>query len=160
MKGSKNLPEPLAFIEAIHKKGVRYLLIGRQAVIAYGGPVQSMDYDIYIDGSEENTSKMLEIAREFDLYPSVAKEELKKHFKFKLENDISIDVFRAKAFSSAETGKISFEELYNRKTIAKDPSGLEINLPSIEDLIALKKLRSYPKDLQDIAYLENLRRKK
>jgi hypothetical protein len=154
------LPEPLAFIEAIHKKGVRYLLIGRQAVIAYGGPVQSMDYDIYIDGSEENTAKLLEIAHEFGLYPSVPKEELKKTFKFKLENDIVIDVFRAKMFSSLEAGRIKFSEIYDRKVIAKDPSGLQINLPSIEDLIALKRLRSSPKDLQDIAYLKDLRRKR
>ena len=45
------LIEPLEFIKAIHQSGVRYLLIGRQAVIAYGGPVMSMDYDIYIDGN-------------------------------------------------------------------------------------------------------------
>ena len=159
MLGSKNLPEPLQFIKAIHDQGVKYLLIGRQAVIAYGGPVQSMDYDIYIDGSEENTSKLLAIASGFGLYPSIPKKEISKAFKFKLENDILVDVFRAKAFSSPKTGKITFAEIYKRKVLAKDLSGLEINLPSLDDLISLKKLRSSPKDLLDIQYLEEIKKK-
>jgi len=138
---------------------VKYLLIGRQAVIAYGGPVQSMDYDIYIDGSEENTNKLLEIAAGFELHPSISKKELRKSFKFKLENEILVDVFRAKALSSSRTGKITFEEIYKRKVLAKDLSGLEINLPSLDDLISLKKLRSSPKDLLDIQYLEEIRKK-
>ncbi|MFA6169257.1 MAG: hypothetical protein WCW67_05820 [Candidatus Margulisiibacteriota bacterium] len=159
MKDLKNLPEPLQFIKAIHDKGVKYLLIGRQAVIAYGGPVQSMDYDIYIDGSEENTSLLLKIAESFGLYPNLPEKELKKTFKFKLENDIAVDVFRAKALSSAKTGKIIFQEIYDRKVVAKDPGGLKINLPCIDDLILLKKLRSAPKDLLDIQYLKALKNK-
>ena len=139
--------------------GVGYLLIGRQAVIAYGGPVQTMDYDIYIDGSEENTNQFLNIAMEFGLTPSVSKEELKKLFKFKLENEFIIDVFRAKALSSPNTGKIVFDEIFKRKVVAKDTSGLEINLPAIDDLILLKKLRSSPKDLIDIEYLKQIKRK-
>ncbi|MBI5400450.1 hypothetical protein HZB07_07620 [Candidatus Saganbacteria bacterium] len=159
MPESKNLPEPLQFIKAIHDKGVRYLLIGRQAVIAYGGPVQSMDYDIYIDGSPENTNLLLEIAENFELYPNLPREELNKTFKFKLENEILVDVFRAKSLSSPKTGKIIFQEIYDRRYLAKDLSGLEINLPCIDDLILLKKLRSAPKDILDIEYLEALKKK-
>lgn len=154
MKASKNLPEPLAFIKAIHKAGIKYLLIGRQAVIAYGGPMQSMDYDIYIDGSNENTEMLLKIAENFDLHPSVSKDQLKKTFIFKLENDFIIDIFRAKSL-----GGIAFAEIYKKKVIAKDISGLEINLPNLDDLISLKKLRSSPKDLADIDYLEALKKK-
>lgn len=155
-----SLPEPLAFIKAIHEKGIRYLLIGRQAVIAYGGPVQTMDYDIYVDGAEKNINHLLEIAIEFSLFPSIPKEEIAKTFKFKLENDCVIDVFRAKHLMVSKTEKISFDEVYERKVVAKDVSGLEINLPSIEDLILLKKVRSSPKDLLDIEYLKQLKNKK
>jgi hypothetical protein len=158
LKGSKNLPEPLQFIKVIHDKGVKYLLIGRQAVIAYGGPVQSMDYDIYIDGSEENTNKLLEIAEDFSLSPSISKKDMHKTFKFKLENEILIDVFRAKSLSSPQTGKILFEDIYKRKVIAKDPNGLEINLPCLDDLITLKKMRSAPKDLLDVQYLQEIKK--
>lgn len=49
------MTDPVEFISCVHKGGVRYLLIGRQAMIAYGIPVQTMDYDLYIDGDIENT---------------------------------------------------------------------------------------------------------
>lgn len=152
-----NLSEPIEFLEAIHKAGVRYLLIGRRAVIAYGGPVTTMDYDLYVDKTEENITLLLKIAEEFDLYPNISKEKIKTHFKFKLENDFAIDIFHAKYFSSGKGKKLSFEELYTRKNIAKGETGFEINLPSINDLIALKKLRSLPKDQEDIKYLEALK---
>jgi len=159
LKESRSLPEPLQFIKAIHDQGVKYLLIGRQAVIAYGGPVQSMDYDIYIEGSEDNTNKLLKIAEDFRLQPSAPKKDITKLPKFKLENDMVIDVFRAKSLSSLKTGKISFADIYQRKVVATDISGLEINLPSLDDLISLKKLRSSPKDLLDIEYLQEIKKK-
>lgn len=151
------LIEPLKFIKEIHRKKVRYLLIGRQAVIAYGGPVQSMDYDLYIDGSEENTNKLLAIAENYNLYPNLSKSKLKSHFKFRLENDFVVDVFRAKSLSIGKGRKITFEEIFSRKKVMQGQAGLELNLPSIDDLILLKKLRSSPKDLQDILYLEALK---
>lgn len=155
----EQLIEPLRFLKAIHTKGVRYLLIGRQAIIAYGGPVQSMDYDIFIDGGKENTDLLLKIAKEFDLCPSMPKEDLHTHFKFRLENDFALDVFRAKSFQLTPDKKITFEELYNDRVILRGETGVEVNVPSIDGLIALKKLRSLPKDLRDIEYLEKLKKK-
>jgi len=154
----QNLSEPIEFIREIHKAKVRYLLIGRRAVIAYGGPVQTMDYDIYIDSSRDNLELLLGIAKKFDLYPGLPKEKIMSHFKFKLENDFAIDIFRAKHFSSGRGKKYSFEDLYSRKVVAKGESGLEINLPSINDLIAMKKLRSLPRDLEDIKYLRAIKK--
>lgn len=155
-----HLIEPLEFLKSIHEAGVRYLLIGRQAVIAYGGPVQSMDYDVYIDGSEENTSKLLNIAKRFHLCPNLSKDKIRTHFKFKLENSFIVDVFRARFLSIGKGKKISFNEMHERKNILKGESGLELNLPSIDDLIALKKLRSSPKDLEDIKYLQAIKKKR
>ncbi|MEA3492958.1 MAG: hypothetical protein U9R38_01070 [Candidatus Margulisiibacteriota bacterium] len=154
-----DLVEPLQFLNGIHKNGVRYLLIGRQSVIAYGGPMQTMDYDIYVDKSKKNIDLLLKIAKKYDLYPSLSKEAIKKHFKFKLENDYAIDVFYTKYFSIGEGKKVSFDELYSRRNVIKGETGVEINLPAIDDLIALKKLRSSVKDLEDIKYLKALKKK-
>lgn len=153
------LIEPLAFLKAIHEAGVRYLLIGRQAVIAYGGPMQSMDYDIYIDGSKENTELLLSVAKKFELYPSRPVGQLHTSFMFKLENDFLFDVFRARAFGVGKDKKITFDEIYARKKVLKGETDLEINVPAIDDLIALKRLRSSPKDLNDIRYLEAIKEK-
>jgi hypothetical protein len=156
----ENLVEPLQFIKEIHDKGVKYLLIGRQAVIAYGGPVQSMDYDIFIDGAKENTRKLLDIAKNYGLYPSRKIEKLENTFMFKLENDFVVDVFRSRHFTSSNGKKISFDDIYLRRNTVKGASGLEVNLPSIDDLIELKKLRNSPKDIQDIKYLEEIKENK
>ena len=149
--------EVIEFLDEIHKAGVRYLLIGRRSIIAYGGPVQTMDYDIYVDNNPENLDLLFKIAKKYDLVPNKSKEEIRKHFMFKLENDFSIDVFCPKFFSAGKGKKLSFVELYDRRSIAKGEKGFEINLPAIDDLIALKKLGSRPKDLEDIQYLEGLK---
>jgi len=82
------------------------------------------------------------------------KDKMRSHFKFRLENDFIVDVFRARSLSAGGGKKITFEEMYSRRKILKGESGLELNLPTIADLITLKKLRSSPKDIQDIQYLK------
>ena len=115
----QNLTEPIEFISKIHRAEVKYLLIGRRAVIAYGGPVQTMDYDIYIDNSEQNIDLFLGIAERFELYPTISRDRIKKHFKFKLENDFVLDVFCMNHFVN-DGGKISFKEMYNEDTLPKE----------------------------------------
>ncbi|MDI6735368.1 MAG: hypothetical protein QME42_04095 [bacterium] len=151
------MSDPIEFIKTIHKEGVKYLLIGRQAMIAYGIPVATIDYDLYIDGETENTKRFLEIAEEFDFFPSRPLEKMKEHFMFKLENDITIDVFRCKKIINQEGEIISFEEIYkNRRTPKDEKTGVEINLPSIDDLIKLKKTDRY-KDSVDVQFLEKFK---
>lgn len=149
--------DPIEFIMAIHNANIRYLLIGRQAMIAYGIPVATMDYDLYIDGEMENMRRFLEIAEDFGLFPSKPLEKLKAHFMFKLENDIVIDIFRARQIINSEGEIISFEKIYNQRKILEDKSnGTEINVPSLLDLIKLKKTDRY-KDAVDVKYLEKFK---
>jgi len=149
--------DPVEFISQVHKAGVKYLLIGRQAMIAYGIPVQTMDYDLYIDGDRENTRCFLEIAEKFDLFPSKPLEKLKSYFMFKLENDVVIDVFRAKKLVIKDGEVISFEDLYRRKEIIEDKTGFAVNVPCIDDLIKLKKTTDRDKDIIDVKYLEKFK---
>ena len=151
--------DPLRFLDAIHKAGVKYLLIGRQAVIAYGGPMQTMDFDIMIDGSEGNVKKLCGIAEKMELYPSVGGKKLNRAYKFKLENDITIDIFKAKTYTNQEGETLSFEEIYRKRVRMEDPEGFRVDLPSIEDLIALKKIRWDARDREDIKYLERIKKR-
>ena len=98
-------------------------------------------------------------AKKFNLSPTVPLGKMKSHFKFRLENNFALDVFRAKFLASGKGKKISFDEVYERRETLKGETGLVINVPSIDDLIELKKLRSLPKDLEDIKYLEALKEK-
>ncbi|MFH1563747.1 MAG: hypothetical protein ABIF11_10100 [Nitrospirota bacterium] len=150
------MTDPVEFIDAIHKAEIRYLLIGRQAMIAHGIPVQTFDYDLYIDGDIENEKKFIEIAETFDLFPSKPLEKLHQCFMFKLENDIVIDVFRCKNIINQEEAIISFEKLYERRETIKDETGFVVNVPCIDDLIKLKKTDRY-KDSVDVQYLEKFK---
>ncbi len=150
------MTDPVDFIEAIHKADIRYLLIGRQAMIAHGIPVQTFDYDLYIDGELENEKKFIEVAENFDLFPSKPLEKLHQCFMFKLENDVTIDVFRAPKMI-IQTGEIiSFKELYKRRAIIKDETGFVVNVPCVDDLIKLKKTDRY-KDSVDVQFLEKFK---
>lgn len=125
-------------------------------MIIYGIPVATMDYDVYLDGEEENTCKFLKIAREFDFYPSKKEEDLKKHFMFQLENDIIIDVFRARKITNKDGELIDFKEIYERRETFEDVGGVKINVPSVPDLIKLKKT-GREKDVHDVRYLEKIK---
>lgn len=155
----KNQKGPLDFIKEITNKKVEYLMIGRRAVIAYGGPVQTMDYDIYVNNDKKNIELLLDVAKEFELRPTVPKEKIYTVFKFRLENDFIVDVFTFKYFVSSSGEKISFQEIFKRKKVARDKSGFKIFLPSIDDLIKLKKIRSSTKDLEDIKYLQEIKKR-
>jgi hypothetical protein len=144
---------PLEFIRAIHQAGVKYLLIGRQAVIAYGIPLQTMDYDLYIDGEKENTEKFLEIAAQFNLHPTCPPEEMKSRFMFRLENDLVIDVFCPQKIINQTGERIVFKEIYERREVISDPDGFAVNVPCLEDLIKLKKTNRL-KDKIDLEYLK------
>jgi len=153
----RNLSNPVNFIRSIHNKGVKYLLIGRRAVIAYGGPVQTMDYDIYVNNDSKNIDLLFKVAEKFELSPTVPREKIYTVFKFRLENDFVIDVFTFKYFVTREGKKISFQDIFRKRKIAKGKSGFKVFLPSIDDLIALKKIRGSTKDLEDIKYLEKIK---
>ncbi|MDI6751376.1 MAG: hypothetical protein QME07_00730 [bacterium] len=151
------MTDPVEFIDAIHKAEIRYLLIGRQAMIAHGIPVQTFDYDLYIDGEIENEKKFIEVAENFDLFPSKPLEKLHQYFMFKLENDITIDVFRCKKIINQEGEAISFEEIYKNRNVIKDETGFFVNVPCIDDLIKLKKTDRY-KDSVDVQFLEKFKK--
>ena len=50
--------EPIDFIKALNQKDVRYLLVGRQALVQYGAPLQSFDYDFFVSPDEETLHKI------------------------------------------------------------------------------------------------------
>ncbi len=149
------MTNPIDFISAIHNEGIKYLLIGRQAMIVYGIAVATMDYDFYIDGCKENTKKFLDCAKRFDLYPSIKEEDLTKHFMFRLENDIVIDVFRPKNIVNSEGEIMSFNEIYERRKVFEDKDGFAVCVPCISDLIGLKKT-GREKDIMDIEFLKKI----
>lgn len=152
----------IEFFRLLYKNKVKYLLIGRQACIIYGLPVNTFDYDIAVDNTSENLVKVLEIAKKLELRPSKSKDNIlrKKVAFFSLQNDIKIDVFCAKRYGTVENKFITFSDAFEKKKMLKDKKyGLVFYVPTIDDLIIFKKINPREKDFEDIKMLESIKEK-
>jgi hypothetical protein len=145
---------------ALGKARVRWLLIGRQALIHYGVPAQTMDYDLWIDPAPANVRKLLDVAREAGLEGPERAEDVEDRPLFTLfGGSLKIDVFKVRRFRSLDGESIDFASAYRRKVIASaegDP--LAPPLPSLRDLRTLKRMRDGDKDREDLRYLDLLLR--
>lgn len=154
--------DPAGFLIGLSRARVRWLLIGRQALIHYGVPVQTMDYDLWVDPVPANVRKLLRVAREAGLEtPRTAKDlELRPLFSL-FGGSLKIDVFKVRRFTNLDGETIDFASVYRRRVIARvkgDP--LAPPLPSIRDLRALKRMRDGVSDREDLRYLDLLEKRR
>jgi hypothetical protein len=70
------------------------------------------------------------------------------------------DLFFQRSVKNIEDEKIEFEDCYKNSVLKEDPrEGISFRIPSIDDLIRLKKIRKpNVKDEQDIEYLLKAKR--
>ena len=150
--------DPARFLIALSRARVRWLLIGRQALIHYGVPVQTMDYDLWVDPAPLNVRKLLRVARESGLEAPESADELESKPLFSLfGGSLKIDVFKVRRFTNLDGETIDFASAYRRRFIARvkgDP--LAPPLPSIRDLRTLKRMRDGTSDREDLRYLDLL----
>ena len=144
-----------AFFQALARAGIRYLLIGRRAIAALGAPVLTADYDLWIE--LDDTAKLNEAARPFDLAPTCTAAEAQRHGRYVLEGPEHIDVMVARAKSTAEGVSLSFTDAYARRT-ETNAYGTPVPIPSIDDLILTKRWALRPKDVLDINFLDSLKK--
>ena len=147
---------PIDFLLALNRAGVRWLMIGRQAVLHYGAPVQTNDYDLWVDRDPRNLSKLLEVARTVGLEdPGPLKDLAGKAIVMLFGGHLKVDVFLASRMTNLDGETVEFSAAYRHRTQARkrgDP--LVIPLPSLEDLRRLKRMRDGAKDREDLRYLD------
>ena len=135
--------DPAQFLIGLNRARVRWLLIGRQALIHYGVPVQTMGYDLWVDPTPVNVRKLLRVVRELGLEaPEIAKELESRPLFSLFGGTLKIDVFKVRRFTSLDGETIDFASAYRRRVIARvkgDP--LSPPLPSVQDLKTLKRMR-------------------
>ena len=133
----------LKVLSTLHSHQVKFLLIGGQACILYGGAEFSRDTDIAILADEENLLKLknalIELKAEVIAVPQLDLSYLKRghavHFRCHASDaeDIRLDVM------SKLRGVAPFETLWERRTTVELADGMQLNLLSLPDLIAAKK---------------------
>lgn len=154
MEGSQF--DEVEFFRAIERSGIRALLIGRRALVALGIPVLTADYDFWLD--PDDIERLNEIALRFALHPTRLPEEARKVGRYVLENDEHLDVLVRRELETVDGTRLSIADLWNRRKTVVIGDGAALSLPSLDDLIATKRIASRPKDLEDIRLLEALRR--
>ena len=140
-------------IRKFNRRHIRYLVIGRRAVILYGGPVLTADHDLWIHPDDKKkTLSFLSEELGFELsHPP----ETEKPIVTCFSGMRKYDLFFQRSVRNIEKETIDFEQCYADATVKEDTKeGISFRIPSIDDLIRLKRIRkSNIKDEQDIEYL-------
>lgn len=152
MQGSEF--EEVPFFAGIAASGARALLIGRRAMVVLGLPVLTADYDFWLH--VDDISRFNAAAAPFGLEPTHTPEQARGRGRYVLQNDEHVDVLVARSVSRASV-RVEFEGVWARHRTLELAPGVGVAVPGLDDLIALKRLGSRPKDLEDVRLLEALR---
>ena len=151
----------LEFFDLIRKferRNIRFLIIGRRALVLYGAPVLTADHDLWIHPDDKKKALSLlseELGFELSHPPETRKPIVTGFSGFK-----KYDLFFQRSVRNLEHETIDFEDCYRNSVVKDDPAeDLRFRIPSINDLIRLKKIRKpNAKDQQDIEYLLKAKR--
>lgn len=137
---------------ALSEEKVRFLLVGAYALAAHGYPRATMDIDIWIMPSPQNADALLRALRRFGApLHDLTKEDLQKNGTV-----FQIGVAPRRIDIITAVSGLQFEETYRGSTTVKI-EGIEVRIPSIDDLIRNKKASGRTKDLADAEALEYLK---
>jgi hypothetical protein len=74
-----------------------------------------------------------------------------------VEGDEHVDVLVARAVSTVDGMMVRFDDVWERRVHLEIDTGVQVAIPSIEDLILTKRFGARPRDADDIRWLEFLR---
>lgn len=153
--GAHFSPDTRAFIESLEAHGVRYLIVGGEAVILYGHARLTGDADFFYSADAANAERLFRALRGFwagDV-PGVASPsdltEAGMIFQFgRPPNRIDlINQIDGVTFEQAWPGRLKVE-------MAGGNIPTPVSYIGIEALIRNKEASGRPKDLDDLAYLK------
>jgi hypothetical protein len=152
-------PEFLLFLNCAGKNNLRYMCIGGYAVNYYGFHRITEDMDIWIAPTRENKIAFLKTLHCMGYTENetdyIKDEDFTTYFMCTLGvRPHVIDVL------TIVHKNISFDEAEKNMTVHTTDNGLNMNLVPYDFLKDIKLRSSRPKDLWDIARLEELRNKK
>jgi hypothetical protein len=139
-------------LHALSGEKVKFLLVGAYAMAAHGYPRATMDIDIWIMPSPQNAEAGLGALRRFGApLHNLAREDLQKDGTV-----FQIGVAPRRIDFITGASGLQFEETYGR-SLAVNIEGIEVHIPSIDDLIRNKRALGRTKDFADAEALESLK---
>ncbi len=146
--------DPLDFLRRLHASDMRYLLVGRQAMVLLGAPVLSADYDFYLSPEPEDLKTLLSLAEDLRLEVS-PKQASRRPFFSLLGDTLKLDFFRARRYSIPGGESFTFDEIFERRKVIP-VDDFAVYVPTVRDLIRTKMIRGLPRDMEDLKYLQAL----
>jgi hypothetical protein len=139
-------------LRALSDEKVKFILVGAYALAAHGYPRATMDIDIWVMPSPENAEAVLQALRRFGApLHNLTKEDLLKDGTI-----FQIGVAPRRIDIITAASGLRFEPAY-RNSIPVNIEGIEVRIPSIDDLIINKRATGRTKDLADAEALESLK---
>src|SRR4030043_679213 len=139
-------------LHALSDDKVKFLLVGAYALAAHGYPRATMDIDIWVMPSPQNADAVLQALRRFGApLQNLTKEDLQKDGTI-----FQIGVAPRRIDIITTASGLEFEETYGR-SLSVNIEGIEVHIPSIDDLICTKGASGRTKDLADAEALEFLK---
>lgn len=121
-------------LHAFSDEKVRFLLVGAYALAAHGYPRATMDIDIWVMPSSENAAAVLRALRRFGApLHNLTKEDLQKDGTI-----FQIGVAPRRIDIITAASGLHFEDTY-RQSLLVNIEGIEVHIPSVEDLIRNKR---------------------
>jgi hypothetical protein len=139
-------------LRSLAAENVRFILVGAYALAAHGYPRATMDIDIWVMSSPENADAVIRALSRFGApLQNLTKEDL-----LTAGTIFQIGVAPRRIDIITAASGLQFEPTY-RNSIPLNIEGIEVRIPSIDDLILNKKATGRTRDLADAEALESLK---
>ena len=139
-------------LHALSEEKVRFLLVGAYALAAHGYPRATMDIDIWVMPSSQNADAVLRALHRFGApLHNLTREDLQKDGTI-----FQIGVAPRRIDIITTASGLQFEDAYE-KSLSLNIEGIELHIPSIDDLIRNKRAVGRTKDMADVEALESLK---
>lgn len=130
----------------------KFLLVGAYALAVHGYPRATMDIDIWVMPSPENAQAVLQALDRFGApLHGLTTADLQKD-----DTIFQIGVAPRRIDIITGASGLDFTEAFAHSSVI-DIDGLDVHVPSLDDLIRNKKASGRTKDLADVEALEKLR---
>ncbi|MBN2035438.1 MAG: hypothetical protein JW768_01730 [Chitinispirillaceae bacterium] len=154
----------LKVLSVMHGYRVRFLLIGGQACVLYGGSEFSRDTDLAVLPDRENLERLMKALKQLQAekiaIPDMSIDALQKghavHFRCKHPDVLDMRIDIMSIFRNAP----AFETMWDRRTTMDLGDGIEVDVISLPDLIGIKKTQRdkdwfHIRRLIEAHYMEN-----
>jgi len=126
------------------------VIIGALAFPHHGYARATLDVDIFIHPTENNAARALEALTRFGFDTAdISVSDLLSYKLLVRDYSAQVDIH---PFVSG----VEFDEVWEG-SVQSTISGIPVRVPSLDDLIRMKKAAGRPKDLEDLKYLEAIK---